>query len=43
LLNLAVGAPGSWPGAPDAATPFPASMTVAHVRAWQRQRYVTVP
>jgi beta-glucanase (GH16 family) len=43
LLNLAVGAPGSWPGAPDAATPFPASMAVAHVRAWQRQRYVAAP
>lgn len=40
LLNFAVGAPGSWPGAPDAATPFPASMTVTHVRAWQRRRYV---
>jgi beta-glucanase (GH16 family) len=43
LLNLAVGAPGSWPGAPDAATPFPASMAVAHVRAWQRRRYVAAP
>jgi beta-glucanase (GH16 family) len=43
LLNLAIGAPGSWPGAPDATTPFPASMTVAHVRAWQRRGYVTAP
>ncbi len=40
LLNLAVGAPGSWPGAPDATTRFPAAMEVAHVRAWQRRRYL---
>jgi beta-glucanase (GH16 family) len=39
LLNLAVGAPGSWPGQPDAATPMPAVMEVSSVRAWQRRRH----
>lgn len=33
LLNIAVG--GSWPGAPDASTPFPARMEVEHVRVYQ--------
>ena len=33
LVNLAVG--GSWPGDPDATTPFPATMTVDYVRAWR--------
>ena len=32
LINLAVG--GRWPGAPDGATRFPATMQVAHVRAY---------
>jgi beta-glucanase (GH16 family) len=32
LLNLAVG--GSWPGAPDAATDFPARLKVDWVRVW---------
>ncbi len=32
LLNLAVG--GSWPGAPDATTPFPAQMLVDYVRIY---------
>jgi beta-glucanase (GH16 family) len=34
LLNLAVG--GNWPGPPDAATAFPASMLVDYVRVYQR-------
>ena len=34
ILNLAVG--GDWPGAPDAATKFPATMSVDYVRVWQQ-------
>ena len=34
LLNLAVG--GAWPGAPDAATPFPSEYLVDYVRVWDR-------
>jgi beta-glucanase (GH16 family) len=34
LLNLAVG--GSWPGAPDANTPFPSAMEIDYVRVWRR-------
>jgi beta-glucanase (GH16 family) len=34
LLNLAVG--GNWPGPPDAATSFPASMLVDYVRVYQQ-------
>ncbi len=30
--NLAVG--GLWPGVPDGTTPFPATLTVDHVRVW---------
>jgi beta-glucanase (GH16 family) len=33
ILNVAVG--GSWPGAPDATTRFPASMDVDYVRVYQ--------
>ncbi|MFC3689471.1 family 16 glycosylhydrolase [Aquipuribacter hungaricus] len=33
LLNVAVG--GSWPGAPDSTTPFPATMLVDHVRVYR--------
>lgn len=33
ILNLAVG--GRWPGAPDATTPFPATMLVDWVRVYQ--------
>jgi beta-glucanase (GH16 family) len=33
MLNLAVG--GQWPGAPDATTQFPATMSVDYVRVWQ--------
>ncbi len=34
LLNVAVGGNGSWPGAPDAQTTFPAAMHVDYVRAF---------
>lgn len=34
LANLAVG--GDWPGAPDEATAFPASMEIDYIRVWQR-------
>lgn len=33
LLNLAVG--GNWPGSPDAATPFPSTLSVDWVRVWK--------
>jgi beta-glucanase (GH16 family) len=33
LLNIAVG--GTWPGNPDATTPFPATMLVDYVRVYQ--------
>lgn len=35
LLDLAIGAPGGWGGAPDATTPFPGRLDIASVRAWQ--------
>ena len=34
IMNLAVG--GSWPGNPNASTPFPASMDVDYIRIWQQ-------
>jgi len=34
LVNLAVG--GTWPGTPDASTPFPARMEIDYIRAYQR-------
>jgi beta-glucanase (GH16 family) len=39
LANLAIGATGSWPGPPDAATVFPARFSIASIRAWQRAAY----
>lgn len=36
ILNLAVGSPSSWPGAPDSSTQFPATMKVDYVRVWQQ-------
>ncbi len=35
LANLAVGGAGSWPGPPDAATPFPASLLIESIRVWR--------
>ncbi|HYO09684.1 MAG TPA: PA14 domain-containing protein [Tepidisphaeraceae bacterium] len=35
ILNVALG--GDWAGAPDATTPFPATMDVDYVRVWQQQ------
>jgi beta-glucanase (GH16 family) len=35
LLNVAVGGPTSWPGAPDATTPFPAPLLVDWVRVYE--------
>ncbi len=34
LINLAVGGPGSWPGAPNASTHFPSPMEISWVRAY---------
>jgi hypothetical protein len=39
LATFAVGAPGQWGGPPDETTPFPATMTVASIRVWQRAGY----
>ena len=33
ILSMSVG--GTWPGAPDATTPFPATMAVDWVRVYQ--------
>jgi beta-glucanase (GH16 family) len=41
VANLAVGGPGSWPGAPNAATVFPASLQIAGMEIWQRASYAT--
>jgi beta-glucanase (GH16 family) len=35
LANLAVG--GSWPGAPEATTPFPSDLEIDYIRVWQKQ------
>lgn len=37
IVNLAVGAAGSWPGAPDATTVFPATLEVDYVRVYSKQ------
>ena len=34
IANLAVG--GSWPGSPDASTPFPSTYAIDYIRAWQK-------
>jgi beta-glucanase (GH16 family) len=34
-LNLSLQVGGDWPGAPDASTPFPATMSVDYVRVYQ--------
>ena len=39
VANLAVGGPGSWPGPPNAATVFPASLKIAGIEVWQRASY----
>jgi beta-glucanase (GH16 family) len=36
LINLAVG--GTWPGAPDSKTKFPAEFLIDYVRVWQRAK-----
>ncbi|MGI4985029.1 MAG: glycoside hydrolase family 16 protein, partial [Janthinobacterium lividum] len=35
IVNLAVGGPGSWPGAPNQQTVFPASLTIHSIRIWK--------
>jgi beta-glucanase (GH16 family) len=40
IVNLAVGGPKSWAGAPDSTTVFPAHMQVFAVEAWQRKAYL---
>jgi beta-glucanase (GH16 family) len=34
IANLAVG--GSWPGNPDATTPFPSALQIDYIRVWQK-------
>ncbi len=41
VLNLAVG--GSWPGNADATTPFPATMSIDYVHAYQLNGQVSTP
>jgi beta-glucanase (GH16 family) len=36
IANLAVGGPGSWSGAPDGSTGFPARYKIDYIRVWQR-------
>lgn len=43
LVNLAVGGPRSWPGAPDATTVFPAHYDIREMLAWQRRAYLSDP
>ena len=40
IANVAVG--GTWPGAPTAATPFPAEYEIDWIRAWKREMPVPV-
>ncbi len=35
IANVQVGLAGSWPGAPDATTKFPATMAIDYIRAYQ--------
>lgn len=35
IVNLAIGGPGSWPGAPDRQTQFPASLAIRSIRIWK--------
>jgi beta-glucanase (GH16 family) len=43
LVDLAVGGAGSWPGAPDATTPFPASMQIDYLHAYADPSHVIAP
>ena len=40
LIDLAVGGATSWPGMPDQTTPFPATLAVDYVRAYQHDTVV---
>ena len=42
MANLAVGGAGSWPGAPDGSTQFPAQMQVDYIRAYATANTVNV-
>jgi len=42
MANLAVGGAGSWPGAPDGSTKFPAQMQVDYIRAYATANTVGV-
>ena len=35
IANVQVGLPGSWPGAPNSTTTFPATMAIDYIRAYQ--------
>lgn len=41
IMNLAVGGVGSWPGAPDASTVFPAQMQIDYLRVYSADPGVT--
>jgi len=36
IFDMAVGSAGTWPGAPDASTPFPSSLEVNYLHVWQQ-------
>jgi beta-glucanase (GH16 family) len=40
IVNLGIGGPTTWPGAPDATTPFPARFQIPEINVWQRPAYV---
>jgi beta-glucanase (GH16 family) len=42
LANLAVGTSGSWPGAPNSSTAFPATMQIDYVRAYATANTIEV-
>ncbi len=41
IANLAVGTTGSWAGAPDATTTFPARFSLEKIAVWQRPAYLS--
>lgn len=43
ILDLAVGLPWQWGGAPDSKTVFPAKLLIKSVSVWQRPQYVPAP
>lgn len=38
VANVAVGGPGSWPGEPNASTPWPATLEIDYIKAFQKKQ-----